>query len=1075
MGTQSLQYDATLRCSPKRKFQSHAISTPDEPPSKKTLLFNSPEGSVNSSSLGIPKNSGRVARSTPDVPSLEIPPTVDAHDGFEEGERQTEDLVETALVNNANNAAMSSSGDPTQLDGQALLELQNASAAKIQRYWKALQLRRLEARESFCRTLSTLVQNVDWNCFGPDSDFLRQLLFFFNAKRGEDVDMLCKICDILLLYVRSDGDLVTLFAGGVDSSRVKSVVVYRLRKLAFICLLSTRRGDFESCYLEWSYFVYFIFNCVMFDWASSEIKPIPFHQLLEFAVCLMNPNFQWSCEIVEYLQMKKVNCFFRGVIGALLQSERHTKYLDCSSALSKILTLVASHVGNYSCHCSSVDPRWSFSSQILSIPSLWHNLPDFKKAFCSNGFISNYILEIASCADVLPTDILANHPGQACLLANVLETATWILSEPDFAPESRAEIIGLCTSLLDGFPKITSPIDRTYVDGTIPIDNDANYYLDVDLQRHILTLFQHLVNAAVSGILSIDFSDSAGLSSTELQFVGSISFFLHGMLHSSITDGIMTELVHTTEIVPALWNFIKSCHTNDKWQFFSKYCSQLLPDAPGWLLPLSIFCPMYSHILQFMDIVELKKSERYVSLEDLPSLVFILKEALWELLLTIPLQSSSLQTTCSPLDNKKMLTQVLKSSVMTGLCELLIQLEKWNNMDQFVPPIGFCSTKAISDEFASQALIVGTHEAEIIRLAPFLVPFDTRLEIFQLRLEADHLLMGNSRQYFGSRTLEIRRTNLLKDAFNNISLLSAEDLKGRIQIVFFNEHGMKEAGVDAGGIFREFMNIITQSAFSLESRLFKETADHLLYPNPESKLAHADHLQYFHFLGVLLGKAMYEGITVCLPFTIFFLRKLKQKETFFNDLFSLDPELYRTLVNLKPKNSDDLSYIYFIAPDGKELFPGGARMHVTAHNVTTYMHLVANYQLNCQNRVQTAQFVRGFQQLIPKEWTDMFNEHEFQLLISGSLSLNVEDLQLNTNYSGEYHMDHVVIVMFWNVLRKFSGRDQERFLIYGDDPSRLPLASTCFNQLHLPPYQTEEQMHAKLIQALSSKSGFDLM
>jgi hypothetical protein len=26
-----------------------------------------------------------------------------------------------------------------------------------------------------------------------------------------------------------------------------------------------------------------------------------------------------------------------------------------------------------------------------------------------------------------------------------------------------------------------------------------------------------------------------------------------------------------------------------------------------------------------------------------------------------------------------------------------------------------------------------------------------------------------------------------------------------------------------------------------------------------------------------------------------------------------------------------------------------------------------------QNRVQTAQFVRGFQQLIPKEWTDMFN------------------------------------------------------------------------------------------------------
>jgi hypothetical protein len=34
---------------------------------------------------------------------------------------------------------------------------------------------------------------------------------------------------------------------------------------------------------------------------------------------------------------------------------------------------------------------------------------------------------------------------------------------------------------------------------------------------------------------------------------------------------------------------------------------------------------------------------------------------------------------------------------------------------------------------------------------------------------------------------------------------------------------MKEAGVDAGGIFREFMNIITESAFSLEFGLFKVT------------------------------------------------------------------------------------------------------------------------------------------------------------------------------------------------------------------------------------------------------------
>uniref|UniRef100_A0ACD5Z6V8 Uncharacterized protein n=1 Tax=Avena sativa TaxID=4498 RepID=A0ACD5Z6V8_AVESA len=820
--------------------------------------------------------------------------------------------------------------------------------------------------------------------------------------------------------------------------------------------------------------------------------------------------------------------YFGGVITAVLQNEWHIEHLDFSSAPSKILTVVASHVGNHPCRCPSVDPRWSFSSQILSIPFLWHCLPDFKEVFSTNGFSSNYIHQkacfVTSSADILPNDILANHPGQACLLANVLETATWILSEPDFTPESGAEIVDVCTLLLDAFPKITSPVERTYVDGTIPIDVDVNNCLDFELQKHISTTVQHLVNAAASAILRIHCSDSAGPSITELQFVGSVSYFLYGMLHTTLIDGIMTELAYYTEIVPALWNFIKICHTNDKWQLFSKYCSPLLPDTPGWLLPLSIFCLMYSHILRFMDIVELRKSENPLSLDDLPPLVFILKEALWELLLTIPPQSSSLQTTPSSLDKKKMLIEILMRSVRDGLCELLIQLEDWNNMDQFVPPLDFCSKKDFSDEFAPQAIIVGTHESEIIRiirLAPFLVPFDIRLEIFQLRLAADQLCLANSRQALECRTLEISRPNLWKDAFDKLNLLSAEDLKGRIQIVFFNEHGMKEAGVDGGGIFRDFMSIIIQHGFSMDTGLFKETADHLLYPNPESK-AHEDHLQYFHFLGVLLGKAIYEGIPVGLVFAIFFLRKLKQKATFFNDLFSLDPEMYHGLLNLK--NSDDLSHLHFTTVDGKELFPGGRKMHVTTHNVITYLHLVANYQLNCQNCEQTAQFLKGFQQLIPTEWTDMFNEHEFQihkkgargpldgsdspkrdrsqhprLFISGPLSLNVEDLRLNTNYGGEYDMDHEVIIIFWKVLMSFRQNEQEQFLMYvtgctrgpirgfktldpkfgiisyGDDPNHLPRASTCSNQLHLPPYKTVEQMRGKLIQAMSSKSGFDLI
>ena len=40
---------------------------------------------------------------------------------------------------------------------------------------------------------------------------------------------------------------------------------------------------------------------------------------------------------------------------------------------------------------------------------------------------------------------------------------------------------------------------------------------------------------------------------------------------------------------------------------------------------------------------------------------------------------------------------------------------------------------------------------------------------------------------------------------------------------------MKEAGVDGGGIFRDFMNTITRSAFDMKSGFFKVSAPFYLF------------------------------------------------------------------------------------------------------------------------------------------------------------------------------------------------------------------------------------------------------
>lgn len=85
---------------------------------------------------------------------------------------------------------------------------------------------------------------------------------------------------------------------------------------------------------------------------------------------------------------------------------------------------------------------------------------------------------------------------------------------------------------------------------------------------------------------------------------------------------------------------------------------------------------------------------------------------------------------------------------------------------------------------------------------------------------------------------------------------------------------------------------------------------------------------------------------------------------------------------------------------------------------------------------------------------------------------------------------------FWEVLYSLSEDLQKKFLLFttGSDrvpvggmgemtfkvtklsnkPQNLPEAHTCFNQLVLPQYESQETLHEKLIIAISNAEGFGL-
>ena len=122
--------------------------------------------------------------------------------------------------------------------------------------------------------------------------------------------------------------------------------------------------------------------------------------------------------------------------------------------------------------------------------------------------------------------------------------------------------------------------------------------------------------------------------------------------------------------------------------------------------------------------------------------------------------------------------------------------------------------------------------------------------------------------------------------------------------------------------------------------LLQTTSEGRLYPSPTSSVQE-NHLQLFEYIGRILAKAVYEGIVIEVPFAHFFLsRILARRFCAFDELPSLDPELYRMLTYVKHYDGDvgdlELTFSYDENRLGQivthDLIPGGRTIGVTAEN-----------------------------------------------------------------------------------------------------------------------------------------------
>ncbi|KAK0628869.1 hypothetical protein B0T17DRAFT_523943 [Bombardia bombarda] len=410
---------------------------------------------------------------------------------------------------------------------------------------------------------------------------------------------------------------------------------------------------------------------------------------------------------------------------------------------------------------------------------------------------------------------------------------------------------------------------------------------------------------------------------------------------------------------------------------------------------------------------------------------------------------------------------------------------------------------------------------EILRNMPFVIPFETRVQIFRqfIHLDKERRRGGNidpdrwrmwvisqhgggfdhnspGRNIISRHHAQIKRGQIFSDAMNEFWELES-GLKEPIQITFVDEFGIQEAGIDGGGVTKEFLTSVTKEAFTQDQRLFVTNNKNSHYPNScaidqqkealrEARITEdsdawresmTDLLRQYEFLGRLIGKCMYEGILIDISFAGFFLLKWTSAgaDTYranINDLHELDEELYQGMLRLKsyPGDLSDLALDFTITdqvslPNSpvrtvtRNLIPNGDNIAVTNENRPLYISYVARHRLAVQPRAQTRAFLRGLGMIIDPAWLSMFNQTELQRLVGGDSSeIDVEDLRRHTIYSGVYSIgddgeEHPTIKIFWEVLRGLAAGERRDVLKYVTSTPRAPLLG--FGQLD-PPFSIRD-------------------
>ncbi|KAF6063799.1 HECT-domain (ubiquitin-transferase) family protein [Candida albicans] len=334
----------------------------------------------------------------------------------------------------------------------------------------------------------------------------------------------------------------------------------------------------------------------------------------------------------------------------------------------------------------------------------------------------------------------------------------------------------------------------------------------------------------------------------------------------------------------------------------------------------------------------------------------------------------------------------------------------------------------------------------------------------------------------GQCHIKVRRDHIFEDSYQEIMRQTPEDLKKRLMIKFDGEEGL-----DYGGVSREFFFLLSHDMFNPFYCLFEYSShdNYTLQINPNSGI-NPEHLNYFKFI------ALY--------------KMMLHKKVVLQDMEGVDAEFYRSLKWILDNDITGILDLTFSAEEESfgeivevDLKPGGRDIEVTEENKHEYVELITEWRISKRVEEQFKAFIDGFNELIPQELVNVFDERELELLIGGLAEIDCEDWKKHTDYRG-YQENDQVIQWFWKCINEWDSEQKARLLQFTTGTSRIPVngfkdlqgsdgprrftiekageanqlpkSHTCFNRVDLPPYTDYESLKQKLTLAVEETVGF---